>query len=711
MTVTELHAPSAALRRLAKLYGVERSYTDAARQRQESTSAESLVDALRALGADVEGKGDIDDALRHRQRELLSRLVEPVTVAWDGTPPEIKVRLPAGAGSTIEAELALEGGEARRWTAAVESLPATGRARIRRDQFVSRTLPLKVRRLPQGYHRLTVRVGRESAECLVISAPRKAYTGELGEKPGWGVFLPLYALHSQRSWGCGDFTDLARLAEWTAEMGGTTVSTLPLLAAFLDEPFEPSPYAPASRLFWNEFFLDVTAAPELANCEPARKIVASAEFGKEIESLQREETVDYTRVMSLKSRVLAELARSCFDGAPERHRALRQFVRERPAVEDYARFRAVVERRGESWPNWQEPLRGGRIDEGDYDEEARRYHLYVQLLAHEQLTALCQASANVRLYFDLPVGSSGNSYDVWRERDVFATQLSAGAPPDALFSLGQDWGFPPMHPDKLRQQGYRYYRAIIGNLLRYGRVLRMDHVMGLHHMYCVPRGRDARHGVYVRFPAEEMYAILSLESHKHRALIVGEDLGTVPGYVHTAMSRHAIHRTYVVQYEATPGAADPQPAPRSLSVAALNTHDMPPFAAYWQGLDTDDRVDLGLMDEQQAVKERQSSGQTREAIKWKLRARKLVGEGEPSAGEVTRALLRYLGESRAHFVLANLEDIWGETRPQNVPGTTDERVNWRRKARYSLEDMRQLPEVTGTLRSLDEARRQGRRRK
>ncbi|HEY8766904.1 MAG TPA: 4-alpha-glucanotransferase, partial [Dehalococcoidia bacterium] len=227
MTVTELHAPSAALRRLAKLYGVERSYTDAARQRQESTSAESLVDALRALGADVEGKGDIDDALRHRQRELLSRLVEPVTVAWDGTPPEIKVRLPAGAGSTIEAELALEGGEARRWTAAVESLPATGRARIRRDQFVSRTLPLKVRRLPQGYHRLTVRVGRESAECLVISAPRKAYTGELGEKPGWGVFLPLYALHSQRSWGCGDFTDLARLAEWTAEMGGTTVSTLP----------------------------------------------------------------------------------------------------------------------------------------------------------------------------------------------------------------------------------------------------------------------------------------------------------------------------------------------------------------------------------------------------------------------------------------------------------------------------------------------------
>ena len=376
--------------------------------------------------------------------------------------------------------------------------------------------------------------------------------GRARREAGLGVFLPLYALHSQRSWGSGDFTDLARLAEWTAAMGGTTVSTLPLFAAFLDGPFEPSPYAPASRLFWNEFFLDVTAAPELASCEPARKIIASAEFASEIDKLQREATVDYKRGMALKRRVLAELTRSCFDGAPERQRALREFVRERPAVEDYARFRAVAERRGESWPNWPEPLRGGRIDECDYDEEVRRYHLYVQLLAHEQLTALRQAAANVRLYFDLPVGSSGNSYDVWRERDVFATQLSVGAPPDALFSLGQDWGFPPMHPDKLRQQGYRYYRAIIGNLLRYGRVLRMDHVMGLHHMYCVPRGMDARHGVYVRFPAEEMYAILSLESHRHRALIVGEDLGTVPGYVHTAMSRHAIHRTYVVQYEAAP---------------------------------------------------------------------------------------------------------------------------------------------------------------
>ena len=220
--------------------------------------------------------------------------------------------------------------------------------------------------------------------------------------------------------------------------------------------------------------------------------------------------------------------------------------------------------------------------------------------------------------------------------------------------------------------------------------------MGLHHLYCIPQGMDARHGVYVRFPADEMYAILSLESHRHEALIVGEDLGTVPSYVRTAMSRHAVHRTYVMQYEAWPGATKPLPDPPRLSVAALNTHDMPPFAAYWQGLDTGDRLDLGLLTEEQAADERRRMAKTRAAIIKELRRRKLLGPGEPSIEDVEKALLVALGKSRAHVVLTNLEDLWCETRPQNVPGTTEERVNWRRKARYTLEEMQALQGVTAT---------------
>ncbi|MEO8457206.1 MAG: 4-alpha-glucanotransferase [Chloroflexota bacterium] len=702
MIVAEASSPSSALRKLANLYGVELSYVDAAHERRFASS-EGVLAALKALGAPITAEGDVANAVVERQRELWLQMIEPVAVAWDGVAPAIEVRLPVSAKGTLHIEMMLETGETTRWNADISRLRVTDRAEIAGDYYVARTLVLKPKRLPEAYHRLSVRLGRRTAEALVISAPTKCYAGE-GE-PAWGVFLPLYALQSERSWGSGDFSDLASLAAWTAELGGETVSTLPLFAQFLDQPFVPSPYSPASRLFWNEFYLDVSASPDLASSREAQRIVASAAFRRDVETLRREKTVDYKKGMALKRRVLEPLAKACFD-SPERMKALRKFVRERPAVEDYARFRAVVERRRESWQSWPERLRDGQISDRDYDDASRRYHLYVQFLAHEQLAAL-QKNADadgVRLYFDLPLGVHSDGYDVWRERDEFAMQMNGGAPPDTFFTLGQDWGFPPMHPENMRRSGYRYYRAIVGNLLRYGRVLRMDHVMGLHHLYCVPRGMDARHGVYVRFPADEMYAILSLESHRHKAIIVGEDLGTVPPYVHTAMTRHAVHRTYVVQYEAAPGWEDPLPEPRPLSVAAMNTHDMPPFAAYWQSLDTEDRLDLGLLSGEQASAERERMAKTRAAVVRELRRRKLLGRKVPTLEEVLRAALLALGETKAHVVLTNLEDLWCETLPQNVPGTTEERVNWRRKARYTLEEMKTLPQVTDTLRALDLAR-------
>jgi 4-alpha-glucanotransferase len=39
------------------------------------------------------------------------------------------------------------------------------------------------------------------------------------------------------------------------------------------------------------------------------------------------------------------------------------------------------------------------------------------------------------------------------------------------------------------------------------------------------------------------------------------------------------------------------------------------------------------------------------------------------------------------MVLVNMEDLWLEARPQNVPGTSSERPNWRRKARLTLEQI------------------------
>jgi 4-alpha-glucanotransferase len=218
--------------------------------------------------------------------------------------------------------------------------------------------------------------------------------------------------------------------------------------------------------------------------------------------------------------------------------------------------------------------------------------------------------------------------------------------------------------------------------------------MGLHRLFWIPRGGEPKDGVYVRYPEEELYAILLIESRRHRCAIVGEDLGTVPEYVPKMMARHGLRRMYVVQYELKPEEV-PEPAVRS--VAGVNTHDMPTFAAFWEGKDIDDRVARGLLDGKGAREEHEKRGRMRETLLRALTARGLL------EGDVLKAVLEYLAGTPAEMVLVNLEDLWGETRPQNVPGVPEE--SWRNRFRYTLEEMKERPEVVETLRRVDRRRR------
>jgi 4-alpha-glucanotransferase len=341
------------LRELARLYGVETSYHNAMGRYVEA-SPESLLAVLRALGASLESADDTAEALDERRRELAERVIEPVFVAWDGKAPEMLLRFASDSGR-ITCRFDLEDGERWAWEKEISSLPPaspTGRLLV---------LPHD---LPTGYHHLRVEHEGRSGEALVISAPTRAFAGD--GKPLWGVFLPLYALQTRESWGAGDFSDLERLAEWTAGLGGGVVATLPMLAQFLDEPFEPSPYGPASRLFWNELFLDPRRVPELETCAEAKRLLA--ELRKEIEELRKAPLVDYARLMALKRRVLEELARQFFaEPSPDRRDAYEAFAESRPELETYAAFRAVGERRGEPWQNWPERLRERTLAPADWD--------------------------------------------------------------------------------------------------------------------------------------------------------------------------------------------------------------------------------------------------------------------------------------------------------------------------------------------------------
>jgi len=376
-------------------------------------------------------------------------------------------------------------------------------------------------------------------------------------------------------------------------------------------------------------------------------------------------------------------------------------------VESYARFRATHEKLRTPWQSWPQPLREGILNEGDYDEQARRYHLYGQWLANQQIQALSKSARreNLQLYFDLPLGVHPNGYDVWHERSLFVPHLSAGAPPDAVFTKGQNWEFPPLHPERIREQGYHYTIAYLRHHLQHAGILRIDHVMGLHRLFCIPNGMEASEGTYIRYRDEELYAILALESHRNQAILVGEDLGTVPTYVRSKMAHHKVHRMYVVQYELASNSVRTLPPVPHNVVASLNTHDMYPFASFWHGLDIEDRLALGLLDKRDAELERKARRSTKRATVRFLQNEGLLKRRATDTKAVLRASLAFLSGSRARIVVVNLEDLWLETQPQNVPGTGEERPNWRRKARYSFEAFCQLPEVNDILREIDRLRK------
>jgi len=687
---------------LAHLHGVQTSYNDAMGNYVEA-GPESLLAVLRALQAPVEGMADVPEALRERREELDRRAVEPVTVAWDGHAPSIEL-YPANGGGSLAYHLDLESGERRAQMVDLQSLPEV--APREGSSRPGRRLTL-AEPLPPGYHRLTVEIGGRASESLILSAPTRCHGGPPGgeTRPLWGAFLPLYALRTSRSWGAGDFSDLETLAEWTSGLGGGVVATLPLLATFLDEPFEPSPYAPASRLFWNELYVDPRRLPEMEDCLPARRLIESPDFLREVEALRAMPRVDYARLAALKRRVLEELAQRFFSHPGDRQGEFERFVAAKPGLNDYAAFRAVGDRRGESWQSWPERLREGTLAPADYDDEDRRYYLWTQWAADQQLRSMA-GEARKRgpgLYLDLPVGVHGSAYDVWRHRDLFAEGVSAGAPPDSFFTKGQEWGFPPLQPERLRERGYDYLIDCLRHHLEHAGILRLDHVMQLHRLFWVPRGMGAAAGVYVRYPAEELYAVLSVESHRYRAIVVGENLGTVPPEVYEAMDRHEVLGMYVVQYELQPGSQGLRPPPAQC-VASLNTHDMPTFEGFLQSKDVDDLQGLGFFTPEQARQEKERRGSIRHGMEEELPPEER-GRGAATDAALLRRRLEHLATSPARMVLVSLEDLWQETEPQNVPGTHDERPNWRRKARFSFEEFSTRADVVEPLKRVDELRK------
>ena len=659
---------------LARAWGVQTSYHDYQGTRRTATP-EAVLATLATLGAPVASRADVPDALRDHEASRRKRRIEPVRVAWDGSLESLQVRSKAPPHGC---RIRLEDG----------SIGEPAPLRTRRAAAGMHDLELGLR-LPQGYHQLEVELDGEVATTAIIAAPRRAPDSVPGS---WGVFLPLHTFRTKDSDCVGDFGDLARALDWTVSHGGHFVGTLPLLPVFLEPPAHPSPYTPVSRLFWNELFVDVRGGPA------AEAVRARADWRRRRHRCDVADFVDYEAAAAVKRELLEAEALAFFAADGPAEPAFRKWLAERPEALEYAAFRSAGERAGRNWRLWAAADPPGRAI-ASLDGPGR-YHLYGQWLAEEQLAAA--AAGRGGLYLDLPLGVHPDGYDAWRTGALLAHGASAGAPPDALFNGGQDWGFQPVRPAASRATAHAYWRDSLRHHLRHASVLRLDHAMSLERLYWIPAGFPPTEGVYVRYPTDELVAVLTLEANRAGAVIVGEDLGTVSRPLRRTMARHRLHRMYVFQFETDPAIEEPLRPQPTAALAALDTHDLPTFAAFWKGLDLVDQHELGLLDDAAFDAARRERRELRVAVAHALGLH--GGTEGADAADVIRPLLLRLAAGRARLLAINLEDLWLEERPLNVPGTSTERPNWRRRAARSLDDIFHSPELSRTLRAVARTR-------
>lgn len=692
--MTSARDASEDLRELAQLSGIQTFYL-AADDTMREAEPDVLMSLLRALGVPVNRPNDVPSALRERQLLSARRVIDPVIVIRPQRPVSFNVTLPERFdGARTWFTLQLDDGSERREQLLKGKSPAT-QIELGGERFNRFTVELSVddvARTPLGYHTLSVENSdaqrvHASSDALVICAPRCPEP-----RRGWGLFMPLHALRTNDDWGVGSYGDLTRLGDWVASLGGSMVGGLPLYPTYLEPPIDPSPYRPVSRLAYNELYIDPTALDELAHSSPAQELLGSMSFASQIEQAHTSEKVEYEAVARLRRQVLEPIATSFLQSSSPRRAAFEEFIAAHPEILGYAQFRAAVDLLGRDNVFKLDSLAEipGEL------APSLGYHLYCQWAASEQLAG---ASEACDLYADLPVGVHPEGFDPYWSPQSFVARAKGGAPPDLFYSEGQDWGFPPLHPEAIREDGYHYLRAVLSRALRHAAYLRIDHVMGLQRLYVIPEGADALHGAYISYHADEMHAVVSLEAHRFGATIVGEDLGTVPDEVRERMQEDRMLRSWVFEFESTED--KPLPEAPVFALASLATHDMPRFSSFLWGDEIDEAQKAGRMTLEEADAKRAERALYREAL---FRALDIpVLSPSELTSEARKGCEEHLAASKARLVLIDLEELWGESEPQNRPGTAE--GNWTQRAAMTLEDASCDAEIRSTLERIDDLRK------
>ena len=683
------------LETLAQRLGIELEFRDARGQlRQVSEQVQRGL--LQAMGVSAEDDVQAVNALDRLESETWDATLPPVLVVCADAMACVDLVLAEDTGE-FSWRLQLEDGSEQLGCAdfqALEWLDSTihdSRRLARRRLVLGADLPL-------GYHRLWT--GLATTGMQLIVTPDRCWLPEgigRGQRL-WGVSAQLYLLRSDDNWGIGDFTDLRHLVGIAALAGADIVGVNPLHAMFPDNPEHASPYSPATRLLLNVLNIDVAAIPELSRSPAGQGQMKDLAFKQSLSACRNSAQVRYTDVAKLKLPVLGTVFAEAWPVADaERKVAFAAFRAEGgETLQRACLFLALrshfVETAGSAdWHHWPEAFRDVRSSSvaqfaKDHPDKVG-FQAWLQFIADEQLAAAAQATSAmaVGIYRDLAVGSDSAGAETWCNPTGIVTSAHVGCPPDIYNPAGQDWGLPPLHPVALQAEAYRSFIDLVRANMRHAGGLRIDHVMALQHLYWVPQGHSPADGGYVRYPMNDLIGILALESQRHHCLVVGEDLGTVPEGFRERMEAANILSYRVMFFEKDVVRFHPPGNYPRLALAVAGSHDLPTLKAWWAGSDIDLRERLKLFPMSEGSREaREERQRDREQLLVALAEQDL---SPAEGGDVAAAVHTFLARSNAGFAVVQLDDVTGESEPVNVPTTTGQHPNWRRRLSLSLEQL------------------------
>ncbi len=572
--------------------------------------------------------------------------------------------------------------------------------------------------LPVGRHRLAV----GGTACALTVAPPEAYRHKAEWRRRFGVAAQFYALRrDEGDQGVGDFNALGLAAGAAARAGAAYFGVSPMHMLFPADRGRASPYHPSDRRFLDPILIDALSPDGLPVDE--EWTAAAATLGESFAAAARLSSIDYEAVwtakrIALQYRFAAFLrARAARAGDPVFAEFDAFVAAGGETLRRFAVFEAISrERGGENWRRWPAELRdadpralAAKAAERDYDV---RFAEFCQWLADRQLGAAAararSAGLDIGLYRDLAVGSAPDGAESWARAGELGIGATVGAPPDPFSETGQNWNLPPPDPVAGARSGWRGFAELIAANMRHAGMLRIDHAMGLTRLFVIPEGAKPSQGAYVAFPADELIGQIALESQRHRCVVVGEDLGTVPDGFRDKLTRADISGMRVLYFEREgAGFVSPHRYPLH-SVACVTTHDLPTLAGWWQGADVAERLSLGLIGPERATAALEERAAEKHALVEALVAAGALAErpalDAPMEDTLAAAVHAWVAQAGSGLASLQLDDLAGETVATNLPGTDRERPNWRHRARLDAARLFETPRAQAILAAAAAAR-------